>query len=416
MRAAKYISSTLLLSSFVLFARAQGPFTMEAYLETAYKDQALEMYHAQLNFLDDNKYNSPWLNRVELRIGTEDANFSMDEFRLRLSPSNPFEVRANKIYHRKHISRINAAYTVALNEALKNRYQLLLDHFYLTHLRQLLENQQQEQRKLMEHLQLMSTTGFDAGDLIDLESEMSDILISIEKLKLEISETEFYMSMDIPSEISIDWEKMEVVTIDQIKNYIESIRSQEQQQNIFVKEAEEELLLNEQMLKINRSEARSNIGYIQGNLDANRGETFTDHFGVQIGVRLPIVNPDKPDLNRDRFDLIEDKSEITVTKSLVEQRSELLLLRLRHLFDQNELLSTRIKNASQLSPSMTRTGTLDIMQILKRQEYTSELIKEQLDLKKEVIDTFIDYLDIRGYLVSTPVKNYMSANFAIIGE
>jgi hypothetical protein len=65
---------------------------------------------------------------------------------------------------------------------------------------------------------------------------------------------------------------------------------------------------------------------------------------------------------------------------------------------------------------MTRTGTLDIMQILKRQEYTSELIKEQLDLKKEVIDTFIDYLDIRGYLVSTPVKNYMSANFAIIGE
>ena len=111
-------------------------------MKTAYEDQDLELYHSQLDFLGSNKYNSPWLNRVEFRIGTEDANLSMDEYRLRLSPTNPSEIKANKIYHRKQISSINAEYSVALNKALKNRYQMLLDHYYLSHLLLLLENKQ----------------------------------------------------------------------------------------------------------------------------------------------------------------------------------------------------------------------------------------------------------------------------------
>jgi hypothetical protein len=389
---------------------------MEQYLKTAYEDQDLEKYHSQFDFLDNNKYNSPWLNRVELRIGTEDANWSMDEFRLRLSPTNPSEIKANKIYHKKHISSINAEYAVALNKALKNRYQLLLDHYYLSNRLMIMERLYKQNLDLIKSLNRTNIDDFDADDLVSVESDLSDLMISIEELKMDIHETEFFMALDLPSASEIDWSDLSIVSVDQIKNFLDNTDSSLHEDNIYITEAEQDLILNQQMLKINKSEARSNIGYLQGNFDTNRGDDFQDHFGVQVGVRLPIVNPDKPDLNRDKFDLIEDEKEVDETKSLITRRSELLTIRLNHLFDQFDLLSERIEQSSKIISSRSLNGTINVFEIMKRKNYQVELYEKQLRIRRDIIDAFLDYLDIKGDLVDSPLKNYMSSTFEFLEE
>lgn len=391
-------------------------FTMEAYLNTAFDDQDLERYHSQMDFLENNNFNSPWLNRVELRVGTEDANFSMDEFRLRLSPTNPSEIKANKLYHQKQLNSLNTEYKIALNKALKNRYQLLLDHYFLSRQLRIFETKQAQNSELIKNLNLMGLQKLDAGDVISIESDISDLMLSIEEVKMEIGETVFYMALDLTAASKIDWDNISTVTIDQIRNFIDSENHDEDHENIYVREAEDNLILEQQLLKISKTEARSNIGYLQGNFDTNRGNSFEDHFGMQIGVRLPIVNPDKPDLNRDRFKLIEDEKEVDATKLLIRRRSDLLSIRLKHLFNQYDIVSERILQSSKIISSMSIKGSIDILEIIDRKNYQLDLIEKQLKIETETIDTFIDYLDINGHLAASPIKNYMSATFLLLDE
>ena len=63
-----------------------------------------------------------------------------------------------------------------------------------------------------------------------------------------------------------------------------------------------------QRFNIEKSESLNNIGYFQAEYDTERGDEPYDHFGYQIGIRIPIVNPDKPQLNRRKLALMDDEA------------------------------------------------------------------------------------------------------------
>jgi len=416
MRNYRDIILLFILIALHISALAQEGFTMEGYLKTAYMDQSLERYHAQIDFLDNNNFNTPWLNRVEVRIGSEDANISLNEYRLRLSAANPAEVRANKIYHQKQLNSLNSDYEIAINDALKNRYQLLIEHYYYSGLHQIYEQNSNLFSELIRNINPLGNQNFDAEDIIDIESDVSDLLIKKEEIELEISEIGYLMSLDLPSANHITWDSLAVVDAQTIKEYIESESDGENNEyNIYIKESEDDLVLNEQLLKINKAEARSNIGYLQGNFDTERGDNIEEHLGFQVGVRIPIVNPDKADINRDRFELIEDQKEVDETKSLIQRRTDVLLIRLHHLFDQYDLVTERISRSNQIIVNGSSKGP-DIFNIIKKAKYQMDLHEKQFDIQKDIYEAFIDYLDIRGELVKKPVVNYLSVDLTTLVE
>ncbi len=401
--------------TFSLLAQ-DAAFNMEYYLSTAYYDQSLEKYHAQLDFLNNNSYNAPWLSRVELRIGSEDANTSLNDYRLRITPTTPSIIRANKVYHKKQLSSISTTYQIGLNEALNNRYEILIEHYYYSSLLQILQKQEAHYNELLKNIAVNNLQSMDWEDIVDIESDMSEMKIEAEEIKMELAELNFLVSLDLPAESSIYWDSIPIIDIEEVRAYIARENLLQSEQNLYVKEAEDKLMLEEQMLKIKKSESNKNIGYIQGNFDTDKGDDLEDHLGIQVGVRLPIVNPDKPDLNRDKFDLLKEQQDIKETTELVKQRSDVLQIKLQHLFNEQELIRERIERANKIFITSSPNSKLDVWQLAKKQNYQSKLLIKELKVKREIYDLFISYLKINSYLVSKPLKNYLSPNFAPILE
>lgn len=404
--------------SFVIAVKlcGQSGFSMEAYLRTATTDQSLEKYYAQMDFLRNNNYTPDFLNRLELRIGTEQADISLDRYRVRISPSNPMEIRANKRYHSRHQDYVNAEYNVALNQALVNRYHIIIEHYYYTQLSRLLEVRQRTTTGLLQLIGASSMERIDMDDIISIESTLSEFETELSELAMEREEMEYHIKLDLPAMEGIDWQDLGMIDIQGVKDYMSREETLENEQNIYVAEAQQYMLLQEQMFKVNKAEARSNIGYLQANYHLDQGETFNEHLGLQVGVRVPIVNPDKADLARNRFKLIESEKEIATTKTLVKRQSELLAIRLGHLFEQHRLLQDRIEKAGKMKIVSPADKNIEAFQIVKLQNFSSELQEKQLKVARDIYFAFIEYLSVKGVLAERPFRNYLSATYKTFGE
>ncbi|RJE71732.1 hypothetical protein [Reichenbachiella sp. MSK19-1] len=397
----------LLIGMYAITYQAHGQmtFSIEGYLATALEDQALERYRAQKQFLSDNNYNSPWLNRVELRVGSEDANASLNEYRLRLSPTNPAEIKANKIYYNQHLESLTTKHQIVLNEALKNRYLMVIDLIDLTQQEKYLSKRIQLEEKI---LQNNAQQGMELKDIIVFQSNQTKHLLQHQEIKTQSLVTRYYIGLDygISDTLTIDTDHL--ITVAQIKHYLTSTALADHQ-NLAIIEAEQELALNQQMLKIDKAEARSNIGYIQGNIDTERGADINDHLGFQVGIRLPIVNPDKPKLNRDRVKLIDEAAKVEATKSLVQNESKLNTLQLDAWIAQYEMLRQRQALAQKIQ--VNANIAVDWAELSKLKNYHLDLDMELAQLEKKIRIAFIEYLDQKGLLANSPLINYLSRDF-----
>ena len=116
-----------------------GQFSLNEYLSQAKNDVRLHEYNLKSKFLGKNPYRSPWIQRTEMRIRTNDLNVSADDYRFRIAPTNPFEIRENRKYYEMEFDFLFTEYQRALNAALNERYQLILDlleGYYLQHQKQ----------------------------------------------------------------------------------------------------------------------------------------------------------------------------------------------------------------------------------------------------------------------------------------
>ena len=341
---------------------------------------------------------------MEVRIGSEDANASLNEYRFRLSPSNPGEVKANKEYHKKHRKTLSTQQEVALNQALTTRYQMLIDALYYQSILQSL-NSQKEGIARLSQAALVNIQNLDIGDIIDIQSDETKLLGQIEDYQYKLNQTEYLMALDLPEVVGLDLTQLNWKSPSQINDYIKNHESLKLKNNLYLLQAEENLDLKKQLLKIEKAEARSNIGYIQANLDTERGNELNEHVGFQIGVRIPIVNPDKPDLNRERVELIEREKELSETKSMMSQKKDLLILELDFLNSRRKMIQERIDMVNRVK---IHGGNVSISELSKLATYEYQLALEQMTVEKEIRKIFIQYLNMQGLLVQRPLINHLS--------
>ncbi len=406
----RYHALILVMGQFLFFANvsAQEKFNMEQYLSSALADQSLEQYQSQLEFLGDNNYNSPWLNKVEFRIGSQDANASLNQYRIRLGATNPGEIKANKGYYNQHVQNINHQHKIALNDALKNRYNLIVQLAYLQNTKASLDSIQGFQTQILKHLQSNVNQGIGFSDMLGLQSDQTDLLLDGKENESAISYTTFYISLDYQSEQAINWGNEKIISVEKIIDYIDQFKLEETH-NLNVENAENKYALSEQKLRLEKAESWSNIGYIQTNIDTDRGSSLDEQLGFQLGVRIPIVNPKKPNINREKVELIKDKSKLQSTITIVKRQQDLNDLSLSQLIDQYNLIKERLALANNLSISNTRQ--IEWKDILKLKNYQYDLEDKKISLESQIRMAYISFLDYRGLLIQAPLINYLSNDF-----
>jgi len=386
-------------------------FLMEDFLATARNDVSLKPAQDKIDFLKDNNYNGPWVSRVEFRTRSNDANLSQEDFRFRVTPGNPSELKANKRYYEKQVSLLDLEYHDLLNTALKERYLLALDHIFDSKKKDNLEKQLEINRQLIDMIN--SSNGvysMDLGDLLDTEADDLDINLKIENININIHEIEYLMKDYYSFSGDIDWSANHLLEVKDILNLFSEMKTGTTGGHINLVKMEQRHELAAERYNIEKSESRRNIGYFQAEYDIERGDEAFDHFGYQIGIRIPIVNPDKPDLNRRKLATMDDEALLTERKENYRRRMELSVLRMDNYAKQYDEIQEKLQFIGERNYlSFQRMDkSINISDLIKMNEFYMDLLDKQNGVEKMIYENYLEYLDLSGKLSEAPLRNFLS--------
>ena len=382
-------------------------------MSSARNDLALNPTKAKMDFLNDNNFDGPWVSRVEFRTRSNDANLSQEDFRFRITPGNPGELKANQRYYTKQVDLLSIEYKEELNKGLLRRYNAAIDHIFEFQKKRNVEKQLEVNRNLFSMMSKSNGTyEIDLGDLIDSESEELDLKLSIEESQINLEEIEYEIKQIYQFEGNLDWEQVDLIEIEDILNLFEEFKNRPSGQYISLVEMEKRNALAAERFNIEKSESLRNIGYFQAEYDTDRGDESFDHFGYQIGIRIPIVNPDKPQVNRRKLALMDDEALLEEKKDDHRKRLELAVLRMQHYSNQHREIILKLESVSQKNfLALQNPGkSISFSDLIKMNEFNIELLAKKNSIEKNIYQTYLEYLNLNGMLTETPMRNYLSKN------
>ena len=271
---------------------SQEQLSLNGYLTSSISDWEVKNILERGNAVSYKEYRSPWLREVEFRGRSNDFNISMEDFRLRFSPLNPGEVKANKRYFEIMGDLNDLEYQRKLGVVLRSRYQNMIDHYFLSSKRDLLQEKEQILQRTADII-LQQRSGTD--DFVKVDKALLQIQLSELKLATELSKIDLIIEDETGMTGTIDWNAVTLITA---PSALALIQATSNVNNVNLAYGQKQLELRNQRYEIERKEAFRNIGYLQAEYDIDRGNEFNEHAGYQLGIQIPLVNPDKPDLAR----------------------------------------------------------------------------------------------------------------------
>ncbi|MAE85800.1 MAG: hypothetical protein CMB80_23900 [Flammeovirgaceae bacterium] len=406
----KSIGLSLAISCFGLshIAFSQQSSFVDEFLSGAFEVTRVKRFEQEKTFLADDPIKSSWIREVEVRARAQHYDETIDDYRFRVSPTNPWEIRANKSYQNqlKEVSEIN--YTLAIGKELKRRYLLLINSFYQYQRLQWLDKEL-ELKSLSINNELTKSKNIDPIDLIDIESNVTELEVKKANLILEHQETNTPIQKESTGELN--WDKWEMIAPEKILQLVFS-QDTGSLQNIHKALADSKLDLKRREYQVSKSESFGNIGFIQANMDLDQGSTFNDHMGFQLGVSIPIVNKKKADLARDRFDLIESENDVTQTYEEVDFELESIRTRINSHYQLFELIQDKMIRSEVILERIKQNPSPE--GILKFEQYKIELSNQKISTYNELLISFIEFLDVSGALAYDREQNYLSPNLSSI--
>jgi hypothetical protein len=408
MKFALYISIQFIVLFISQVALAQ--FDINEFIGSARSDLSLESAKAKLEFLKDNNFNGPWLSRVEFRTRSNDANISQEDFRFRLTPSNPAELKAYKRYYQKAVAFQNIEYRDLLNSALKKRYRLVIDHYFASTEIENLQQQLQINHDIIAMInQSPGRYSLDLGDLIDAESDELEMNLAIEDARIEIDEVEYLMKAHHNFEGDVKWQSFQLLDVEDILTILQEIKIDTNAQHVNLVKMEQRHSIAAERINIEKSESYRNIGFIQAEYDTDRGDAAFDHFGYQLGLRIPIVNPDKPDLNRRKLAIMDDAALLEDKRDEYNREKELVALRIDRYASQFKEVEEKIDQMKlkDYLRFQRLDRSIDISDLIKMNEFFMELLEKRNEIAKNLYEDYLEYIDLSGKLAEVPLRNYL---------
>ena len=402
------LGTIILFVAVFLNQEVQAQFTMEGYLSNSVSDTELQFFKERQEFVNENGFKSPILREVEFRARVRTFEEGFGDYRLRFSPLNPFERTANKNYRNELNEQLSISYLLNLEEVLLGRYELMIQHWRLTENLSLVNQNISFTDNILELLKSQPSNGtikdFIRTDKANFKSSLEYETILLERAALEEQIRQTYAFGD-----DIRWDANELIPVSVIKAWLDQHDVMDATNNLAIRNEQQKEAVAAAEYKIKQQESFSNIGYVQAEYREDEDNNFGQNLGMQIGLSLPIINPDKPDLQRRKLEMLEDSQEAALEKHNLEIYINQLYAKLSALIKQYEMVETKLANYNENSfTSESNTDAMDIL--IELQEFRTELSLKKIDLNASVYKLYINLLSINSQLSTPPYQNYLSRN------
>ncbi|MBK9015178.1 MAG: hypothetical protein IPM82_14530 [Saprospiraceae bacterium] len=398
------------------YATTKAQIAASQLLATAWDDPAIQRHREQQAYLQNTDFTMPLLRKLELRTETRDLDPKQQEYAVRLS-TNGFGMRRTQSGVYNSMKELNETERALLvQEELLARYELLLDLHFDQRSLALLEAQKQVlmDKKTVFAQQFSLGLELDLDDFFRTEEDLLQLERKINEVTAKRPGRQFLTALFTgktdsiatgnlikPAELlALANTNLDAVLPPSVKR--EQLRAQ-------LATLEEEM---------ERMEGRNLLNYLQFRYTGNANDLLEDRFSIGAGVNLPWPNGSKLREQELHLKSLEAQAEADNEHQAVQRSVSILLNEVGSYFQQYLLLERQIGEFKELySPQRLHAGGLENPETLLRvEESLLKLQLEQVEVEKNLYQSYVGLLNEAGLLSQAPARNWLSPEMELIGR
>ena len=389
----------------------QTNFSMKTFLASASQEESVLFQDQKFNFLTTTSHRLPLIEKMEFRTNTNDFDIKLQEYSLRISPNSLRSIKKQRQYQKTVQYLTEMERNAAWGQALRERYDLLVNAIYFQEILAVRNKQ-----KILYHDKVIllrrsiALPDFDVLNLIEAEDEAQENLREILDLENAISTfNNAIQGLDSTSN-PIQIEKDKLPDINDIKRILVEIKPDEiaNHPELKVLYAKVQNYMLEYQLE--SAKTKFSVGLIDAKYDFGPKFSLQKSFSIGLGFNLPVKGSAKLDLNELQISIFESESQYKEAKNFLMAEKYSIFQSLNNLIQKYELVNQQL-NDSQAEHALkeySKIAEASPQALLKLRENTlkKELLLQQLE--RDILQSFIEYLDFSGLLSQKPFKNYLS--------
>lgn len=383
--------------------------TMGDFIMSARSDFDLLTFEDQISFLDKKEYRLSPLQRTEIRTQSKQLDPSRQQYAIRLTPSNPWEVRNNNKYFAQYKSVLVHEKDLALKDALLERYNLVVTFIYYSEVKNLRDETKRLTDLQVSVLERQRNSDFFKGeDYIELKLDQMENTVEAEEAAFELDNHVRAMSASYPAlSQNPGWRDDDLVSVEKIERVIDSLLTlRTTPATLLYRDSQIELANREYKLE----KANVNFGFLQTEYENYRIEQGRKPWSVSAGVTIPLTNPNKGDMSKRKLEVIEaehkrKEAEVVMNSQLKSAYEELRTLLIRH-----REIRSKIKafNVGGLSETLNAISEENPVATIRFHSNLLKLKAIEIKMKQSILLAYIKVLGYSDAIQQIPLTNYLS--------
>lgn len=397
-------------ATFFLLAvsAANAQVDVSAYIGSAIEAPSYKNIDAKLDFLQPKSYRLSPLQKLEFRTQNRELLSYQQEYAIRFTPANPWEVKNNNRYFSAYQSFLSLEKSLALREVLLERYQQIIDYVYYVELKELHQAGKRSLEKQVRVLEAQSTSSvFKPEDFVEAKIALVDKDADIEEVSLEILLQESEVARVTGIQAALSWKLEDMLSVEKMRRVVDSLQQQAtlsslvayQRQKIQVREREYYL-----------EKSNVNIGFFQTEYDRRRVEQGRTPYNISLGITIPITNPNKGDMARKKMDMIDAEYDLKQTETAETAARESAYQQFVQTYTRFEELAKKIDAlvSSDFARQLSTRQDGSPMAYIQFEESLLRLKSVKLKLWRKTVSKYVEFLAASDHLQKTPLVNFLS--------
>ncbi|WP_157593006.1 TolC family protein [Rufibacter tibetensis] len=400
---------TLALALIVTVSNGQA--SIENFLGSAVQDPELDLYTNQLDYLSKGHYRLAPIRQIELRTQNNELGSGERQYGLRISPSNPWEVKKNNLVFNSQQIVLSLQKELTFKALLEKRYQLVLDLIFLNEMRTIWKAAMQNTENRISVLERQKvSSSFDPEEFLELKLEQMEEQTDIESFEFKIAQKKEDIrraQTTTTLQTGSDWTYEILISLPQLKHLVDSLKNTSMFSTRLAYRRGK-ILLAEHEYALQKNNI--NLGFFQTEYMPYRLlDESKRPLGISMGINIPLFNPNKGNMAERKLDILEAQSEFTLEKQIAEEEVKTLLDILANSLDRHQKLEMIIKpyNETNTFGTVNNLTQNNPLIKLKLNAQIFKLKKRQLELKNEIYQSYIKLLSTIDLLNQKPLINYL---------
>ena len=399
--------------AFSVSAPAQNYISLTDFLAKASEDERVDFQSDKSYSLKALSYNLPLIEKLEFRTETNNFDFRKQEYLMRVTPNSSKNIKSQRQFQETVRYMSEMELETAYGKAVRERYDLLLNFIFL---QDILTVKKKQEVLLKDKVTLFKRSvtlpDFDVLELIEAEDDAQENLREILDLQNAISTFEKEIRRRSGKDLPLRIEKENLLSIADLKLKLKKLQTEKSNSH-----PELELLsakMYSQVLEHARELAKSkfSVGYVQAKYGYDPDDSFRKSFSLGVGFEIPLKNAGQLNLNELKIDILEAESDFKSTENQLISEKISVFRTLENLIKKHNLVKEQLDDgqAEFALQEYRKIAEASPKALLKLRENT---LKKELLLQKlkfEIIQNYIEYLDLSGLLGKIPMKNYLLKN------